>query len=61
MMCVRRRQAFINDVIITNAFSIRVMSEDSILLDIVQEREIGLITVFITSSLIVIICVLMKN
>jgi hypothetical protein len=36
------------------------MSEDSILLDIVQ-REIGLITVFITSSLIVIICVLMKN
>jgi hypothetical protein len=32
------------------------MSEDSILLDIVQEREIGLITVFITSSLIVIIC-----
>jgi hypothetical protein len=61
MMC-RRQVAFINDVIITNAFSIsRVMSEDSILLDIVQEREIGLITVFITSSLIVIICVLMKN
>jgi hypothetical protein len=26
--------------------------------DIVQEKEIGLITVFITSSLIVIICVL---
>jgi hypothetical protein len=61
MMC-RRQVAFINDVIITNAFSIsRVMSEDSILLDIVQEKEIGLITVFITSSLIVIICVLMKN
>jgi hypothetical protein len=60
MMCRRRQVAFINDVIITNAFSIsRVMSEDSILLDIVQ-REI-LITVFITSSLIVIICVLMKN
>jgi hypothetical protein len=37
------------------------MSEDGILLDIVQEKEIGLITVFITSSLIVIICVLMKN
>jgi hypothetical protein len=38
MMC-RRRQVFINDVIITNAFSIsRVMSEDSILLDIVQEK-----------------------
>jgi hypothetical protein len=32
------------------------MSEDSILLDIVQEREIGLITVFITSSLMVIMC-----
>jgi hypothetical protein len=32
------------------------MSEDSILLDIVQEKGIGLITVFITSSLIVIIC-----
>jgi hypothetical protein len=38
MMC-RRQVAFINDVIITNAFSIsRVMSEDSILLDIVQEK-----------------------
>jgi hypothetical protein len=34
------------------------MSEDSILLDIVEKR--GLITVF-ASSLIVIICVLMKN
>jgi hypothetical protein len=35
----RRQVAFINDVIITNAFSIsRVMSEDSILLDIVQEK-----------------------
>jgi hypothetical protein len=56
MMCRRRQVAFINDVIITNAFSIsRVMSEDSILLDI-KKREIGLITVFITSSLIVIIC-----
>jgi hypothetical protein len=32
MMCRRRQVAFINDVIITNAFSIsRVMSEDSIL------------------------------
>jgi hypothetical protein len=60
MMC-RRQVAFINDVIITNAFSISRVSEDSILLDIVQEKEIGLITVFITSSLIVIICVLMKN
>jgi hypothetical protein len=39
MMCRRRQVAFINDVIITNAFSIsRVMSEDSILLDIVQEK-----------------------
>jgi hypothetical protein len=38
MMCRRRQVAFINDVIITNAFSIsRVMSEDS-LLDIVQEK-----------------------
>jgi hypothetical protein len=38
MMCRRRQVAFINDVIITNAFSIsRVMSEDSIL-DIVQEK-----------------------
>jgi hypothetical protein len=33
MMCRRRQVAFINDVIITNAFSIsRVMSEDSILI-----------------------------
>jgi hypothetical protein len=39
MMCRRRQVAFINDVIITNAFSIsRVMSEDSTLLDIVQEK-----------------------
>jgi hypothetical protein len=32
------------------------MSEDSILLISFKKREIGLITVFITSSLIVIIC-----
>jgi hypothetical protein len=42
MMC-RRRQVAFNDGT-TNAFSIsRLRSEDSILLDIVQEKEIGLI------------------
>jgi hypothetical protein len=62
MMCRRRQVAFINDVIITNAFSIsRGYEVKIVFFSISFKKEIGLITVFITSSLIVIICVLMKN